>query len=321
MSTIELPSWDSELSGAARLERTIAQTEAWIASDTLRKLASHWGGIPPAESGANELFSWYDTFSAENWDFRQGRERHEASTPQFAPNERAAIEVAATDLGMVESTPPKYGDYDFTLVLGGLIRACLTRPRYARELVDRGTGIGALVALGGRRQLTGNEIELAENLGLEVADEFEAMIEGVRSAFTQQAPRVEASTDAAPENHDWAIAVFPDSQLQVIAAPSRDPQNRRANTPDTFAWWAQRTPGVERSRVLPITNPIYVPYQGASAIEHLGFPFGVSVETVGISGSAADLGLDTQVFQPHNYLQEIRSAIRGYKALHERLLA
>jgi hypothetical protein len=103
--------------------------------------------------------------------------------------------------------------------------------------------------------------------------------------------------------------------LFVIAAPSSAPEERRANSVDTYHWWAEKVGGLAGRRLLLVTNPIYVPYQGAGAIEVFGLRHGASIETVGVSRGAADLGAQTQTFLPSNYLQEIRSAIRGYRNL------
>jgi hypothetical protein len=90
---------------------------------------------------------------------------------------------------------------------------------------------------------------------------------------------------------------------------------RRANTADTFVWWAERQRSLQKAHVLLITTAIYVPYQEAGAIRTLAMPYGATVETVGVPPDIADLGVHTQPFAPGNYLQEIRSAIRGYRHL------
>ncbi|MCO7218997.1 hypothetical protein [Klenkia sp. PcliD-1-E] len=234
--------------------------------------------------------------------------------------EQAAIE-AATALGLSGGRAPKRKQYDHALVLGGLIRACITRPRYARELMESGIELSDVVALGGFRPLKGDEITLASVLGVDASNEFEAMVAGVRFALgIADEPSVERSDFVEPANDDWAVATFPGYAASVIAAPSRLPDVRRANTADTFAWWGDKHPDARGSHVLLITSQIYVPYQGAVAIQNLGMPYGVTVETVGVSTSAADLGPHTQAFSAANYLQEIRSAIGGHLALRDLLV-
>ncbi|MCW5945392.1 MAG: hypothetical protein KIT06_06420, partial [Cryobacterium sp.] len=71
--------------------------------------------------------------------------------------------------------------------------------------------------------------------------------------------------------------------------------------------------------VLVITTPVYVPYQGAVAVEVFGIESGMSVETVAVSGTANDLGPLTQVFLAQHVLQELRSAIHGFSGLYKTL--
>ena len=58
-----------------------------------------------------------------------------------------------------------------------------------------------------------------------------------------------------------------------------------------------------------ITSPAYVIYQGCLAIEHLGIDRGLEVETIGVTPAAAELGAQTHMWSPQDYLQEIHSSI------------
>ena|ERR1700722_11065643 len=317
MEYLEFPQWDTDLDVTKRRAQLLGQLEAWIRSAALSDLAANWNDAPVSGISESALFDWYDEFSARHWDRRAGQERNLAAAAELSPAQESATMAAAEAMGLLSSRRPERRHYDFTLILGGLIRACLTRPRYAREVLDSGIAIGQVAALGGFRRLAGDELDLAQSLKVTAGNEFEAMIAGLKVAFPSLGP-AEVATSAAlePGNADWAIARFSGGAMTVIAAPSRDPDQRRANTADTFAWWADRIEDLRGKHILLVTNPIYVPYQGAAATESLGIKFDVTVETVGISATAADLGDRTQVFGPSNYLQEIRSAIRGYKSLY-----
>jgi hypothetical protein len=105
--------------------------------------------------------------------------------------------------------------------------------------------------------------------------------------------------------------------LSVLAAPSSDP-SRRANSQDTFRFWAENR---RAESVLVVTTPIYVPYQGAAAVEVLGLGYGIAVESVATSAAANDLGEFTQVFQATHHLQELRSAVRGMLSLRRAAVA
>lgn len=315
---MQLPEWDVTLPPSDRRAALKRQIDDWIRSPELHRLAQSFGSLPP-NCGTAELLDWLDAFSGREWDFRGGRERNLAERPSIDDDQSEAAVKAADALGLLSSPGPSLKNYDYCLILGGLVRACVTRPRYAAELVQSGTCFGQLVALGGFRFLGGNEMELATRIGITADNEFGAMDAGVRIAFDMKEVADVKMGDGSCANHDWRINEYSDRKCQVIAAPSSEPATRRANSADTFVWWANRTEGLSGAHVLLITNPIYVPYQGAAATQILGLRYDVDVETVGITPAATDLGGDTQVFEPSNYLQEIRSGIRGMRSLHEAL--
>ncbi len=316
VESLQFPRWDTDLDLPKRRAQLLSELDAWIKSPVLSDLAATWNGSP-SSTQARDLFDWYDEFSSQRWDRRAGQERNLAAAADLTRAQEAATMTVADSIGLLTSRPPERTRYDFMLILGGLIRACVTRPRYARELLDSGIDVGHVTALGGFRPLAGDEADLARILDVTAGNEFEAMIAGLKAAFPSLGPEsVSTSAAGEPGNADWAIAKFSGDAMTVIAAPSRQPEDRRANTADTFAWWAASMDDLRGKHVLLVTNPIYVPYQGAAATENLGIKFDVTVETVGISATAADLGDQTQPFGPSNYLQEIRSAIRGYHSLY-----
>lgn len=310
-----LPEWDVELAAALRMADLRKKIDEWIRSSHLRDLAVVFGGRPP-DGETEDLLAWYDELSAAKWDFRGGKERNLAEHPSLTAQEDVSARLAAEALGLSTPDIPSRKKYDYCLILGGLVRACVTRPRYAAELARLGKTFKQVVALGGFRPLGGNEINLAMRLDVDATNEFAAMDAGVRRAFEiKDSPEV-TTGDGSAGNTDWRIHNYPNEGCAVIAAPSSEPDVRRANSADTFRWWASRTPNLAGSHILLVTNPIYVPYQGAFATQILGMDYGVQVETVGISADAADLGGDTQTFDAPNYLQEIRSAIRGMRSLY-----
>ena len=101
----------------------------------------------------------------------------------------------------------------------------------------------------------------------------------------------------------------------VAAAPSSRPDRARADTADAYAWFATKianlTPG---QRILAVTTDIYRPYQQLAALRMLALPYGVEVETVGHVPAGVEPVL-RQPFSPARYLQEIRSAVQGCRAL------
>ena len=313
------PEWRIDLPEEDRRADLRSQLDQWIRQPSLRELAESFGQSIDLTQPTALLFRDFDDISAEHWDTRKGAERNLAAQLELNPEQVSALNAALKSLGLKEPVPPRRSSYDYLVILGGLIRACITRPRYGAALVDAGVNFEVVLALGGFRPLGGNELDLAASLGVAADNEFHAMITGVKSAFDSGEPTlIETSAQSEPTNGDYAIARFADPRLLVVAAPSREPEKRRANTADTFAWWAERE-GWRGKSALIVTNPIYVPYQSAAAIQTLAMPYGVEVEVVGVDKGASDLGSNTQSFTQATYLQEVRSAIVGNRQLFESL--
>lgn len=313
-----LPRWDAR---PGDTERCVAAIDSWTAALLGSGVVAAFGdpavhGLSPA--GALDVL---DSFAAATWDFRAGRERNLAGVPEFTPAQLVAIDAAAAVLGLEGTPPPRRAHYDAVVMTGGMVRAGIVKPRYLRELADGGLEWGEGVFLGGFRPFAGDELELAPRLGVVGDNEFDAMVAGMRQAFAL-GPVPDADTAGGGHGPGgWRdVAWVADGRtLRVVAAPSSEPAVRRANTADTYRFWAGRAAGVRS--VLVITTPVYVPYQGAVAIEILGLEFGLSVETVAVSAAASDLGPDTQPFMPHHRLQELRSAVHGMRRLRRRLVS
>ena len=301
-----------------------AAIEAWVRSPALAAVVEAFDEAATPESGSLAArLDWLAEFSR-RWDYRGGRERNEVAAQEFDAGLRATVEEAAAALGLIGTMPPPSASYDHVLILGGLVRACLARPLHAARLLADGTiSATAVTALGGHRPLKGDELDLAARLGYDhLTDEFDAMDSGVRAAFALSAPIAERGERSDVVGAGWRVHEYAsDSGLpvRVIAAPSSVPGERRANTPDTYRWWASEVvrlaPG---ERVLLITSDIYVRYQHADALRMLALPFAVEIDAVGIQPGDEDPRL-VQVFETHNYLQEIRSTILAFRNLHREL--
>lgn len=321
---IELPRWDALPGDAARC---VAHVDAWALrlrnSSAIAEFsepdARNLGGLRGAE-----LYDALDRFAAEHWDFRRGRERNLAAEPDFTAIQIKAIDAAAHDLGLMGTVPPRLKHYDAVIMTGGMVRAGIVKPRYLRELSEAGLEWKEGIFLGAFRQFDGDEIQLAPRLGVSGDNEFDSMSVGMKQAFDVGDPDSTAGFDPAggKQSHpaDWREErwSWQGRTLRVIAAPSAQPELRRANTVDTYRFWASRATGIRS--VLIVTTPIYVPYQGAGAIEVLGAECGLSVETVAVSARASDLGENSQSFLAHHRAQELRSAIHGLKSLRLKLV-
>ena len=102
----------------------------------------------------------------------------------------------------------------------------------------------------------------------------------------------------------------------LVAAPSSDPSNRRANTPDTYKYWAESLVDLQPSdRVLLVTSAIYAPFQGLDGIRMLSLPYRCGVEVVGTMPGATVLGVPAQEFGAAHYLQEMNSTLRSIRTV------
>lgn len=298
----------------------LRDVDAWLDNPTLGALLAAFGAQVPAGDIATRL-EYLEAFSAEHWDFRRGKERNLAAAQDFPEDLRTLILDSAEQLGMRSPNKPRETSYTHVLMLGGLVRACLLRPRYAAQLIEAGLRTASVAALTAYRPLGGDEPALAAAAGLQddLANEMEAMQAGLTAAFGLAAD--EATDDGSGKDEGFETAFtrtwkHGDLRAQLVVAPSPQPEKRRANSADTYAYWAERTNLKAGDSVLLVTSTIYVPAQHCDAVRVLALPRGCTVETVGFDVTRATLGPLQQIFTPANYLQEIRSAIRSVRFLH-----
>ncbi len=303
----------------AGAEGLVPAIDGWARSVALGELVREFGDEVPTGEDLVGLLNWLEEFSA-RWDYRAGKERNLVTAPQFEPATEKVVLAGAASLGLIRGGADPAGEYDHVLILGGLARACLARPLHAAKLIGDGAIQAASVtALGGYRELKGDELGLVDSItGEDVADEFDAMDAGVRLAFGLGAPSAERGEQSEVVGEGWRVREYiaeGDVPVQVVAAPSSEPGKRRANTPDTIEWFAAELARLQpRQRVLAITSDIYVPYQHADALRMMALPHEVEVDTAGIQPGDLDPRL-SQVFRPHAYLQEVRSTILALSRL------
>ena len=143
--------------------------------------------------------------------------------------------------------------------------------------------------------------------------EFDLINAGAERAFDLEREYEEKKYCNPNVNKSWAIRTYINSQyefkIQSVSGPSSNPKIRRANSADTFAFFAERQQIKSKSRVLLVTSQIYVPYQQMEAIRTWAIPNDIYVETVGfpIEWNIQQKGMMKEV----NYLQEIRSTIQA----------
>jgi hypothetical protein len=309
--------------GGLEADDVEASVREWVTAPEF--VVCHAGG--PTFLSGTDLRSWLvalEDFS-QVWDFRSGRERDRAAAASMAPMIATHALAVADRFGLRSgSTRPPRNRYEYCLVLGGLVRACATRPLWAAQLVDDGVALHTVAAVGALRQLSSDERDLARPSALAHAEtEFEALDEGIRHAFHLAGmAEVEGGHREGDPNRSWLIHRYRadnDLHIDVVAAPSTEPDVRRANTADAYLWWAERIAKLQPDhRVLLVTSSIYVPFQHADAVRVLALNYGCGIDTVAVPSSIT-AGMAEQTFTPANYLQEIRSTIRSFRLLVEAL--
>ena len=295
--------------------------DGWVRDAALATLVAAFGGPPldPARPTA-ELFGALESFSIV-WDRRGGKERNLATAEALDAAQSEVVHDATRALGLRDTAPPVRAHYDHVLILGGLTRGCLARPLTAAELLGSGAlTTGTVTALGAFRPVNDGERTMLADFALADAEtEFDVMDFGLRRAFGVDAPP-QVDGESGDETARWQVHDYPsvDPPLQVIAAPSREP-GRRANTGDTYVWFAERrgqlSPG---QSLLIVTTYHYRLYQLADAIRLLGLPYGVERDAVGMMPGAVDARLAWEA-SPTALLQELRSSIRALRTLHTAL--
>ncbi|MGH3869462.1 MAG: hypothetical protein ACRDQ4_25825 [Pseudonocardiaceae bacterium] len=288
----------------------IKNIQEWLRSPPLRDLVEIFGGAIPS-GPLTDVLCKLDVWSAGVWDFRSGRERHEARAKQFSRDVERAVRIAAHALGMTESSYPTEGSYDHMLVLGGMVETCLLRTAFAAAIARRYAAVADVAALAGLRPLSPRELEFCRSTRLVgCATEFDGMEAGVRKAFglrSEPIREIGGAPEVDPRN-SWRRHTYLGSTppVQVLAAPSTEPARRRANTADTYAFWVSNgAPLTSESTILLVTSSLHVPFQHLDALRVLSLRHGCGIETVGAANIAAE-GAKPSVT---TILQEIRSAI------------
>jgi hypothetical protein len=300
--------------------------DAWISSTPMNALVQAFLGESERFTPATDLSTHLDQLDmfTERWDTRQGKERDQAEELPLTSDQEDLVLRAATALGFRETRSPRHQTYDHVMMLGGLFRACITRPAHAAALIREGAVETPMVtALGGHRPFSQQERQLAESAGFpNLGEEFEALDAGTKRAFGLLDPSATLGETFESPGGSWTIHEYDrgsEPSIRVAAAPSSDPGVRRANTADSYKWWANHVANLGLgNRVLAVTTAIYVPAQQAAAIRMLTVPFGVEVDTVGIEPGDVDPSL-AQPFSATKYLLEVRSAVRSLRDLQRAL--
>ena len=295
-----------------------SDTEGWLASAPMAALITAFDGDPTSYTDAavplTARLTALDEFTR-RWDTRQGRERNLAEELDLTEDQQRLVIDASNALGL-RGDPPRHRHYDHMLMLGGLVRACVARPSYAAHIIrEREITAGEVTTLGAHRPFVGNEFEQAAELGWgDLTEEYEALDAGTRRAFDLGEPEFEEGERRDDIGSTWGVKHYRTAEglpVRVVAAPSSEPKTRRANTADSYKFFADHVANLKPGeRLLLISTAIYVLPQHVAALRILAIPYGVEVDTIGGKPTNRPK-LPLSHYSPTKYLLEVRSTVRA----------
>ncbi len=297
----------------------------WVNSDALKELIEAFDVKVPYKKGLREKISWLLEFS-ERWDYRkiqqqtydiktQENYRWLIESDNLNEVQLKAIKESMPSLGLVGIGIPYFDSYDYIVALGGARYSCLFRPKYSRMIIEQyNLKPKAAVMLSGMRPVSETERDSTDTYAIGAKTEYDLINHGAEKVFQIEGEGTEERfIDAKNLNKSWAIKTYEktDKKFPIIsiAAPSSEPQKRRANSLDTYKFFCEKYKIREGQRLLFITSQIYVPYQHLEAVRSLGIPQNISIDTIGfpVEWNIEQRGLR----QAENYLQEVRSTIQA----------
>ena len=295
----------------------------WLSTPLLSDLAKAFGATPDVGKDINYLSKWFLEFS-DCWDFRSRQKqaydskvgegaRWLLSNDDLTEEQKELALSAALVLGLRDNAIPAYDNSDYIWVLGGAKLSCLLRSRLAAQTIKNAFKMPkAVVLLASMRPIGDAEREATNTYAPNAKTEFDLSVEAAHEEFSVSNDfEEEKHNDSSNDNNSWIIRKYGGSGYDVfiIAAPSSDPQNRRANSADTYEFFFNRFQAQEGASILLTTSQIYVPYQHMEAIRTIAVPHKIVFDTIGFP---PEWGGELQgMNDPSNYLQEIRSTIQS----------
>lgn len=268
---------DTDLGEAAR---------EWINSPAFVALLRVFDGPTPTGRLGEDL-DRLSRWAASVWDFRRGAERHEASRRVFDQHIEDAVGRAGDDLQMLSDSRPTRPDYDHLLILGGMFQTSMRRAAYAGECA-RHLRLGTVVGLTTLRPASPAERDWCQANDIAPCDtEFDGVDIGVRRGFSVTGTAQRSEQDTGDPRTGWRLHTYPGAApaTAVLAAPSTEPATRRANTIDTYRFWADGPvmPPVRNALLLLATSSLHRVFQHVDGCRTLGRDYGCTVETIGVA--------------------------------------
>jgi len=306
-----------------RIKEMKENIESWLKTPILKKLVNAFEGEIPERFDLSDLSKWLLDFS-DCWDFRSKQKqafdskvgegvRWLVTDNGLSDEQKSLAFVAASELGLRDNFTPSIKDFDYVWVLGGAKLSCLLRSRLAHDAIKNMThSPKAVIMLASMRPIGDAEREATNTYAPDAETEYDLFIATAQQEFNVNNDfNEERHDDIENANSSWVVRKYPvyGYDVYIIAAPSSDPQKRRANSADTYEFFFNRFQAPKGSSILLTTSQIYAPYQHLEAVRTIAIPHIIYLDTIGFppEWGGALQGMNS----PSNYLQEIRSTIQA----------
>jgi len=309
--------------GGDRIGKINNAIEEWLSNPELHRLVEVFGGKIPSKNKLDDYAKWFLEFS-NCWDFRANQKqaydakvgegvRWMVKSENLTELQKNAALKAASSLGLRGIESPAFNSYDYIWVLGGARMSCLLRTRKALKTVNQmESAPKSLIMLASMRPIGDSEREATNTYAPKAETEFDLFVAAFEKEQSCCTSTEERYDDTNNPNSSWIVRKYPieGSDAIIIAAPSSEPNVRRANSADTYQFFFEQFKPKQGASILLVTSQIYVPYQHMEAIRTIAIPYDIYLDTIGfpLEWNGTLQGMN----EPSNYLQEIRSTIQSF---------
>ena len=301
------------LSKEKRIKELKDSIAGWVYDKDLRDLLGCFGVVISTEGSFTEYIEelWQ---RIQIWDFRKGDERWNIKTddPRIDEN-RLMIEQVSRRLGLLDITDTVIDDPDYILALGGARMTNYNTPLKARQLVDEHGWKGVSVAgLSAYRPAADRDMPHFEKYAEGALTEFDAMCGGLEKVFGLGGYKRTAVCNDNPflcsETRVYDRS-YKGGSIYALAAPSSEPEKRRADTLDTLLYFLEGSGVGENSRMILTTNSIYVPFQLMRLMD-IALERNIMIDCVGVRAKER-----IPEGKHSMYLQEIKATVDAIHGL------
>lgn len=250
-------------------------------------------------------------FDTRSQNGNQVKESQEIEADQRLEKCRNELFPIFRELGFIDINHPRLKEPDHIVILGGAYNACFNRTicgkKYLTDYVKSFDGLSCYRPI--------HPIERKSPIfNSSCETEFGALYDSFCIAFGNSSPLY--YDDFHGDRHLHRISnirtaeLFSDGRLcRIFAAPSSEPELRRANTPDSMSFFLDNTPIQKGASILAITNNIYCNRQFLQMVLYL-LQHDLSIDLDVIGCSSDDELTTVNIYDPAKYMQELIATIR-----------